>query len=227
MLIEDIRPGGKRPAAQTSALNKVRQIHHATKLSTIASQPPQIRPEIQRLGSFDILPYRPKSAGKKVFMSDILSKQSRPAPANARPPKPQPPRPISPPPAAISAEPRLAIAHQASKPPIWRKLLDFMQYPLIAAVALLAAYNSTAGQIMIGLYALFAIFVKVSSKYTFGAALLLLLAIPTFQALGETGISEKCAIYAYELLVVGTLQAIIETWLDNRRNKVKPTTSRA
>lgn len=208
MLIEDIRPGGKRPAPQATALKKMRQLHHATKISTIVSKPPQTRPQ----------PNHPASVRAHSQATAQLKRKA----ATQNPIQTTPVQPGQ----------RSTFQKQVSKPTTtkaarWRRLFDFVQYPLIAAVALLAAYNSMAGQVMIGLYALFAIFVQVSSKYTFGAALLLLVAIPTFQVLGESGVSEKCAIYAYELLVVGTLQTIIETWLENRKSKVKPTTSRA
>ncbi len=118
-----------------------------------------------------------------------------------------------------AAEPRVASAQKTPKPTLYRKLLDFIQYPLIAVAALTAAYSPTAGQIIIGVYFLIALIFKISSRASFAIALVLLLCIPFFQILGQAGISENVAIYAYEMLAVGTVQAIIELWRDDKEPK--------
>jgi hypothetical protein len=103
-----------------------------------------------------------------------------------------------------------------------RRILDFLQYPLIAGIAIGAAYSATVGQGIIGLFAIGAVALRVSSRYAFGAALILLISIPFFQAIHQSGVSQNAAIYAYELLVVGTVQAIIELLIDNRQAKKMP-----
>ncbi|HSH56124.1 MAG TPA: hypothetical protein VK983_04865 [Candidatus Limnocylindrales bacterium] len=112
-----------------------------------------------------------------------------------------------------------ATALKSKKRPLYRKLLDFVQYPLIAVAALAAAFNPTAGQIMIGVYFLLALIFKISSRASFAIALILLLCIPFFQILGQSGTSENVAIYAYEMLAVGTVQAIIELWRNDHEPK--------
>lgn len=101
--------------------------------------------------------------------------------------------------------------------PVRAKIFDFVQYPLIAAAAVGIAYSPTVGQIVIGIYLLLALILRISSRVTFAVALVLLVCIPFFQVLGQTVVSENVAVYAYEMLVVGTLQAIIELWRDNRK----------
>ncbi len=112
-------------------------------------------------------------------------------------------------PAATSTVPKPAAA---TKPAPGRRLLDFAQYPLIAAFALGAAYSPTVGQLSIMAFGILGLGFRLSSRYAFGAALLLLASVPFFQVLHQSGISQNCAIYAYELLVVGTLQAILESF---------------
>jgi hypothetical protein len=81
---------------------------------------------------------------------------------------------------------------------------------LIAAVALGAAASSTFGQAMVAVYGLVVIFTRQNSQVTFGLALVILISVPLFQALGQPGIAGVAAIYVFELLVVGTIQAILE-----------------
>jgi hypothetical protein len=97
------------------------------------------------------------------------------------------------------------------------KIFDFVQYPLIAAAAIGAAYSTNVGQAIIGVYFLLAIIFKVRSQITFGVALLLLISIPFFQIIHLDGTSENAAVYAFEMLVAGTVQAMIELWRDNRK----------
>jgi hypothetical protein len=83
--------------------------------------------------------------------------------------------------------------------------IELLQYPLIAAAALGAAYSSSIGQWLVLAYAVVVLVTRRSSRLSFGVALFLLITIPFFQALGQSG-----AIYTYELLVVGTIQALME-----------------
>jgi hypothetical protein len=92
-----------------------------------------------------------------------------------------------------------------------KKLLDMLQYPLIAGLALGASINTTFGQLIILVYAVIVIiFRRNTSALSFGLALLILISVPIFSAIGQSAISENAAIYVYELLVVGTIQAIVE-----------------
>jgi hypothetical protein len=88
--------------------------------------------------------------------------------------------------------------------------IELLQYPLIAAAALGAAYSSSIGQWLVLAYAVVVLVTRRSSRLSFGVALFLLITIPFFQALGQSGIAENAAIYTYELLVVGTIQALME-----------------
>ena len=87
---------------------------------------------------------------------------------------------------------------------------SLLQYPLLAAIALIAAYSATAGQVLVLLFGIFALVRRLDSRYAFGAALFLLVTIPLFSAIGQSGIAQNAAIYVYELLVVGTIMAVLE-----------------
>jgi hypothetical protein len=89
-------------------------------------------------------------------------------------------------------------------------ILTALQYGIITIGALVAAFNSTAGQILVGLYAGYVLIRRPGSRLTFAIALFILLTIPLFQALGRGGIAENAAIYVYELLVIGTISALFE-----------------
>jgi hypothetical protein len=106
---------------------------------------------------------------------------------------------------AVAERPRVVTPHRRLN-----LALELVQYPLIAAAALGAAYSATIGQWLILAYGLIAIFTRRPSRLSFGMALFLLITIPFFQALGQSGIAENAAIYTYELLVVGTIQTVLE-----------------
>jgi hypothetical protein len=91
-----------------------------------------------------------------------------------------------------------------------QKLWEFAQYPLVAAIALTAAANVDLGQLMILVYGVIVVGWRRPSKQVFVLALVILVSVPIFQALNLPGISENAAIYVYELLVVGTIRAILE-----------------
>lgn len=91
-----------------------------------------------------------------------------------------------------------------------RWVIELSLYPLFAVGAIAAAYSSTIGQWLVLAYGLFAIFTRRDSRLSFGIALFTLITIPIFQLIHQTGIASNAAIYTYELLVIGTIQAIIE-----------------
>lgn len=105
----------------------------------------------------------------------------------------------------ITERPRVVTPHRRLN-----IILEIIQYPLIAAAALGAAYSSTVGQALIVMYALYVISRRRSSRLTFSITLFMLITIPFFQAINQTGIAANAAIYTYELLVVGTIQALFE-----------------
>ncbi len=104
-------------------------------------------------------------------------------------------------PAAAPTRPR-----SSSRQKVW----EIAQYPLIALVSLAAAANATVGQFIILGYALVVLIRRQPSQLSFGLALVLLVTVPLFQAIGQPSIAENAAIYVYELLVVGTIGAILE-----------------
>lgn len=132
-------------------------------------------------------------------------------PGSLEPPRPAP-RPVLP---AYRPVPRPTTPFSTRRAPGRARVgrvgwADWLQYPLFAAGALAAAFNSTAGQIMVLIYGLFSLWRRLPARLSFGAALFVLLTIPLFQALGRSGIAENAAIYVYELLVIGTISAVIE-----------------
>lgn len=87
---------------------------------------------------------------------------------------------------------------------------NISQYLLFAVVGVAVIFDSGLGQLLIGFLGLLGIVFKFPSKLAFGAALFLLVTIPLFIALKREGIANTLAIYVFELLVVGTVLAIIE-----------------
>ena len=98
----------------------------------------------------------------------------------------------------------------ASRSSRGQKVWEYAQYPLVAIVALAGADNTTIGQLLVLVYGIVVVVWRLPSKQVFMLALILLVSVPLFQALGLPGISENAAIYVYELLVVATIRAILE-----------------
>jgi hypothetical protein len=190
-LIQDIQPRGPRRLTTATVENKLRQVHHATNIPRLAER------SRQSVSSFDML----SPAISKPVETPFKTRSKQPT--------------------AIKSEQKdtskTKLEPAKSKSRIYRRMLDFIQYPLIGLIAVGIAYSSSVGQILILLFLLVSLLKKVSSKYSFGTAILLLACIPFFQAIKESGISQNCAIYAYEMLVVGTLMAMIEIWRDKRK----------
>jgi hypothetical protein len=75
---------------------------------------------------------------------------------------------------------------------------------------LVAIVNLTTGQAVISLYfVLTIVFNKTVSRISFFLTLVSLICIPLFDAIGQSGISDNAAIYAFELLLVGVVQSVI------------------
>jgi hypothetical protein len=91
-----------------------------------------------------------------------------------------------------------------------RRAFEMLQYPLIAAVALGAAYTAVFGQWVVLGYAVIAFALRRPSRLSFGLALFILTTVPLFSVLGQPGIAQNAAIYVYELLLFGTVQVIFE-----------------
>ena len=138
------------------------------------------------------------------------------ATARPRPLPPQPPSapPVPPPPAPLPVtapvRPGRPPRPKSKRRPAWRWAVEAVQYPLISAVALGAAYSDAIGQWFVAAYALLAIILRLGSKKSFGGGVLMLLVVPFFMALHQTGIAQNAGIYGFELLVFGTAQAIWE-----------------
>lgn len=124
-------------------------------------------------------------------------------------PAPQPAAPQAQAQAQAPAQPKPAKPRPAQRSG-WRKIGSVLQYPLIAAGALLAAYSTAFGQWIVLIFVIFAIVARKPSSLSFGIALFLLITIPLFQLLGQSGIAENVAVYVFELLVFGVAQALWE-----------------
>lgn len=138
----------------------------------------------------------------------------RPIPPDIRPVRRRPAPPAVAPavaaPTPAPHQPAPAESARAGAPSQRASWWALAQYPLIAVGALAAAFNATAGQALVGLFALYVIIRRPGSRLSFGVALFILLTIPLFQVLGRDGIAENAAIYVYELLVIGTISALFE-----------------
>lgn len=108
------------------------------------------------------------------------------------------------------------------------KVWDIAQYPLFAGIAIAAAYSTGIGQWFVLAYAIIALIRRSPSQLTFGVALFLLIAIPIFQLLHQEGIASNAAVYVFELLAFGTLQASLElVFTKRKRRNIAPSTSSA
>ncbi len=85
-----------------------------------------------------------------------------------------------------------------------------VQYVLIAAIAVLAAYSTNIGQWFVLALAIYVFVTKQDSRLTYGIALFVLASVPFFQILNQTGVANNMAVYVFELLVLGTLQSLRE-----------------
>jgi hypothetical protein len=213
-LIQDVQPIHQIETHATKAVqDRLRQVHHATNLPNLAEQ------SYRRVSSFDIV-----APGSLRGFRQSRTKPTVPAKQTIAKPHQTANRQLS----KVSSKKKYPATKTAMvsrqhkhKNRAWlRRLADFAQYPTVAIIAIGAAYSSTAGQIFIALYALISIILRLNSRYSFGAALLLLISIPFFQVIHQSGVSQNAAIYAYELLVLGTLLALIELFIDSRRKRL-------
>lgn len=189
--IQDIvPPGGKRDRSLRLIGKSAVRVHQATNLPTLAGK------SMRRAKAFDVVPPQsqraPSRPNRQSFGKVVV---------------------------APNAAPNVSTPGNAKKRSRLSATGDYVQYPLIAGVAIAAAYSSTVGQGAIGIYCICAVIWRINIRYTFISALILLASIPLFQVINETGVSRNAAVYAYEVLVVGTVQAVIELWLDGQSRK--------
>ena len=185
----------------------------------LLQKPPDSKPDVSGTKHSRTVPMS-SPAAKQRIISDFMPGQRRSTqPAMAQQPTDATPTPQVSDQVARSTAPAQPKAIPSKPVRVRSKIFDFAQYPLIALAAVGIAYSPAAGQVAVGIYLLMALIFKVSSRVSFAIALVLLVCIPFFQVLGQATVSENVAVYAYEMLVVGTLQAIIELWRDNRRER--------
>ena len=89
-------------------------------------------------------------------------------------------------------------------------LVTLLQYAALAVIAVASAYSTAIGQWFVLVYALYALLTRQDSRVSFGIALFVLVSVPFFQVINQPGVANNMAVYVYELLVVGTVQALIE-----------------
>ncbi len=218
-----------RAKRRQAAVAKIKQMHQATIIPTLTMEPVKrmyteriAAPAVSRYKNFRPHPLLVKHQQEKARAEQAKARQPTPAkrpgqtmdgmtPVRVRK---QPPQAA---PAQLSDVPQPAVKPDRPATKRRAKVFDFVQYPLIAAAAVGAAYSTNVGQAIIGIYFLLAIIFKIRSQITFGVALLLLISIPFFQIIHLTGTSENAAVYSFEMLVVGTIQAMIELWRSNRK----------
>jgi hypothetical protein len=110
----------------------------------------------------------------------------------------------------------------------WVKLaLQVVAITLLAMVLGLAASSQTIGMVAIGVYAIVAVALRFSSRTTFALALIAFGMIMLLEIMLPTsGLSANFAVYAFLLLVVGTLSVGLEVhqetiWKKRRQNPRK------
>lgn len=99
------------------------------------------------------------------------------------------------------------------------RVFNIAQYPLLALVAIVAAASTAIGQWFVLAYVIVALVRRQDSRLTFALAIFLLIAIPVFQLLQQPGVAKNTAVYVYELLVFGTLQAMFEVFKAGRSRR--------
>jgi hypothetical protein len=183
----------------------------APRLAVYRPIPPDIKP-VPRRRPVQPAPIKPPARtrpapvprpAQRRSADGLMRSPARPAmPATAAAARPDPA--LSQPSPPVSAAPTSLAAHPAGR---WWLLA---QYPLCAAVALAAAFNAAIGQLFVAAFALYVLIRRPDTRLIFGVALFVLLTIPLFEALGRSGIAENAAIYVYELLVIGTISALLD-----------------
>jgi heme/copper-type cytochrome/quinol oxidase subunit 4 len=91
-----------------------------------------------------------------------------------------------------------------------RFIISFIQYIFITFVALGAAYSVDVGQWYILAFILYTVFIARDPKLTFGIAVFLTITIPFFTLTDQPAIAQNTTVYVFELLVIGTLQALLD-----------------
>jgi len=89
--------------------------------------------------------------------------------------------------------------------------------PIIFLAAILIFYKVDLVNIIIAFYFLLSVLFSIESRYSFYLGLLFLILAAFLQTLGNEGIAENYAVYAFYFLVIGTTTALIET-VKNRKN---------
>ena len=89
-------------------------------------------------------------------------------------------------------------------------IVNILQYAIFAGVGIAVVFDRNLGQLLIGFLTVLALVIGIPYKMAFGSALFLLVTIPLFLLLQRPQVAFTLAIYAYELLSVGVIMAIIQ-----------------
>ncbi|MBI3889240.1 hypothetical protein HY312_01510 [Candidatus Saccharibacteria bacterium] len=94
-----------------------------------------------------------------------------------------------------------------------------VQYILIAAIGIASAYSTDIGQWFVLALAVYVIATRQDSRLTYGIALFIMISVPFFQIINQPGVANNMTIYVFELLVLGTLQSLIELKFTQKSEK--------
>lgn len=89
-------------------------------------------------------------------------------------------------------------------------LVIFKIIPIIFLVAILIYFKVDLINIVIAFYFLISILFSLESQYSFFLGLFFLILAAFLQTLGNKGIAENYAVYAFYFLVIGVTTALIE-----------------
>ena len=89
-------------------------------------------------------------------------------------------------------------------------IVNIVQYTIFAGVGIAVVLDRNLGQLLIGFLTVLALVIRIPYKMAFGSALFLLVTIPLFLLLQRPQVAYTLAIYAYELLSIGVIMAIIQ-----------------
>lgn len=89
-------------------------------------------------------------------------------------------------------------------------LVIFKIIPIIFLAAILIYFKVDLISAVIAFYFLLSVLFSIKSQYSFYLGLLFLILAAFLQTLGNEGVAENYAVYAFYFLVIGTVTALVE-----------------
>ena len=162
--------------------------------ATHASPSPQ---EVARPAVMDVLPRTQASAARVsgVPLHDSVHQESRDNTSTE------------------TSSPSKTLTRQKSttkKKGVIRDFVANLGVTLLAVVVGISFFDQTVGIIIISIASVVGLILKLDSRYYFGAAVFALVMIPILSLLGRADMSNNYAVYAFVMMVFGTIASVVE-----------------